>query len=162
MKTVRVKNNLILSNKSNIKFILGPCQIESSKHAFEVCDEISKLAKKLNFEFIYKSSFDKANRSSHKSKRGVGIKNGMKILSKIKDKFKCPVISDIHEIEQIEIAKKTLDIIQIPAFLCRQTQFISPSLHNLPILFGFVKLRKSRLINKKILLNNNNNNILLL
>ena len=124
MRTVRIKNNLTLSNKSNIKFILGPCQIESSKHAFEVCDEISKLAKKLNFEYIYKSSFDKANRSSHKSKRGVGIKNGMKILSKIKDKFKCPVISDIHEIEQIKIAEKTLDIIQIPAFLCRQTDLL--------------------------------------
>ncbi len=124
MKKVRIKDNLILSNKSNIKFILGPCQIESNAHAFEICDEISKLAKKLNFEFIYKSSFDKANRSSHKSKRGVGIKKGMKILSRVKEKFKCPVISDIHEKEQVELAAKTLDIIQIPAFLCRQTDLL--------------------------------------
>ncbi len=124
MKKIKITEGFSLSNKLDIKFILGPCQIESASHAFEVCDEISKLSKKLNFQFIYKSSFDKANRSSHKSHRGVGVKKGLDILGKIKDKFKCPVISDIHETNQISDAKRVLDIIQIPAFLCRQTDLL--------------------------------------
>ena len=72
MKKIKINNELSFSNDSDIKFILGPCQIESQSHALDVCEEIAKLSKKLNFKFIYKSSFDKANRSSHKSKRGVG------------------------------------------------------------------------------------------
>lgn len=124
MKNVTVKNHLKLSNKLDLKFILGPCQIESFSHASEICDEISKLSMKLNFKFIYKSSFDKANRSSHQSKRGVGIKKGLEILAKIKEKFNCPVISDVHEVEQIGAAKQILDVIQIPAFLCRQTDLL--------------------------------------
>ena len=87
MKNVTVKNHLKLSNKLDVKFILGPCQIESFSHASEICDEISKLSMKLNFKFIYKSSFDKANRSSHQSKRGVGIKKGLEILARIKEKL---------------------------------------------------------------------------
>ena len=124
MKKIKITNEISFSNDSDIKFILGPCQIESKSHAFDICDEITKLSKKLNFKFIYKSSFDKANRSSHKSKRGVGIKKGLEILSKVKEKYKCPVISDIHEISQIKPAKNILDIIQIPAFLCRQTDLL--------------------------------------
>ncbi len=124
MKNVTVKNHLKLSNKLDVKFILGPCQIESFSHASEICDEISKLSMKLNFKFIYKSSFDKANRSSHQSKRGVGIKKGLEILARIKEKFNCPVISDVHEVEQIGAAKQILDVIQIPAFLCRQTDLL--------------------------------------
>lgn len=124
MKKIKINNELSFSNDSDIKFILGPCQIESQSHALDVCEEITKLSKKLNFKFIYKSSFDKANRSSHKSKRGVGIKRGLKILARVKEKYNCPVISDIHEISQIREAKKILDIIQIPAFLCRQTDLL--------------------------------------
>ncbi len=124
MKKVRVFENFFLSNNSEVKFILGPCQIESKQHAFEICDEIEKLSKKIGFKYIFKSSYDKANRSSYKSQRGVGIKKGLDILSQIRERFSCPVISDIHDVFQCKIAKEFLDIIQIPAFLCRQTDII--------------------------------------
>jgi 2-dehydro-3-deoxyphosphooctonate aldolase (KDO 8-P synthase) len=124
MKKIKVFENFFLSNNLEVKFILGPCQIESKNHAFEICDEIEKLSKKLGFRYIFKSSYDKANRSSHKSRRGIGIKKGLDILAQIRHKFNCPVISDIHEVSQCKIAKEFLDIIQIPAFLCRQTDII--------------------------------------
>ena len=124
MKKIKVFENFFLSNNLDVKFILGPCQIESKNHAFEICDEIEKLSKKLGFRYIFKSSYDKANRSSHKSRRGIGIKKGLDILAQIRHKFNCPVISDVHEISQCKIAKEFLDIIQIPAFLCRQTDII--------------------------------------
>ena len=91
MKKIKITKDFSFSNDSDIKFILGPCQIESLSHAFDICEEITNLSKKLNFKFIYKSSFDKANRSSHKSKRGVGIKRGLEILSKVKEKYNCPL-----------------------------------------------------------------------
>ena len=124
MKKIKVFENFFLSNNLDVKFILGPCQIESKNHAFEICDEIEKLSTKLGFRYIFKSSYDKANRSSHKSRRGIGIKKGLDILAQIRHKFNCPVISDVHEISQCKIAKEFLDIIQIPAFLCRQTDMI--------------------------------------
>jgi len=134
MKKIKICNNFYFSNDTELKFILGPCQIESKDHAFEVCSEIDKLSKKLKFQYIYKSSFDKANRSSYKSKRGLGIKKGLEILAMIKEKFDCPVTSDIHEPTHCEIAKEFLDVIQIPAFLCRQTDLLlSAGKTNLPI-----------------------------
>ena len=134
MKKIKISNNFYFSNDSEIKFILGPCQIESKDHAFEICSEIDKLSKKLKFQYIYKSSFDKANRSSYKSKRGLGIKKGLEILAMIKEKFDCPVTSDIHESSHCEVAKEFLDVIQIPAFLCRQTDLLlSAGKTNLPI-----------------------------
>ena len=134
MKKIKISNNFYFSNDTEIKFILGPCQIESKDHAFEICSEIDKLSKKLKFQYIYKSSFDKANRSSYKSKRGLGIKKGLEILAMIKEKFDCPVTSDIHEPTHCEIAKEFLDVIQIPAFLCRQTDLLlSAGKTNLPI-----------------------------
>ena len=102
MKKIKIKKDFYFLTIILIKFILGPCQIESKQHAFDICNEIENLSKKLNFKYVYKSSFDKANRTSHKSKRGVGIKKGLNILSQIKDKFKCPVISDIHEASQCD------------------------------------------------------------
>ncbi|MFL2675785.1 MAG: 3-deoxy-8-phosphooctulonate synthase [alpha proteobacterium MED-G10] len=134
MKKIKISSNLYFSNDTEIKFILGPCQIESKDHAFEICSEIDNLSKKLKFQYIYKSSFDKANRSSYKSKRGLGIKKGLEILAMIKEKFDCPVTSDIHEPYHCEIAKEFLDVIQIPAFLCRQTDLLlSAGKTNLPI-----------------------------
>ena len=124
MKKIQITEDIFFSNNSEIKFILGPCQIESKQHAFDTCNEINNLSKRLNFKYVYKSSFDKANRTSHKSKRGIGLKKGLKILSQIKQKFKCPIISDIHEVSHCEIVKDYLDIIQIPAFLCRQTDLL--------------------------------------
>ena len=124
MKKIKINKNFYFSNTSELKFILGPCQIESKNHAFDICYAIDELSKKLNFQYIYKSSFDKANRTSHKSSRGVGIVDGLEILGAVKEKFNCPVISDIHEKNQIDVAKTYLDIIQIPAFLCRQTDLL--------------------------------------
>ena len=124
MKKIKIFENFYFSNNSQIKFILGPCQIESKQHAFDICYEIERLSKKFKFKYIYKSSFDKANRTSHKSKRGIGIKKGLDILSQIREKFECPVISDIHESSQCKIVKEALDVIQIPAFLCRQTDIL--------------------------------------
>ena len=134
MKKIKIFDNFVLSNNMEIKFILGPCQLESKQHAFDICNEIQSLSEKLNFKYIFKSSYDKANRSSHRSKRGLGIKKGLEILAAIKDKYKCPVITDIHESDQCEIAKNFVDIIQIPAFLCRQTDIIlSAGKTNLPV-----------------------------
>ena len=124
MKKIKIAENFYFSNNSEIKFILGPCQIESKQHAFDICSEIKRLSNKFKFKYIYKSSFDKANRTSHKSKRGIGIKKGLDILSQIREKFECPVISDVHESSQCKIAKEALDVIQIPAFLCRQTDIL--------------------------------------
>ena len=124
MKKIKIFEDFYFSNNSEIKFILGPCQIESKQHAFDVCHEIESLSKKLKFKYIFKSSFDKANRTSHKSKRGIGIKKGLDILSQIREKFECPVISDVHESSQCKIVKESLDVIQIPAFLARQTDLL--------------------------------------
>ena len=134
MKKIKINKDFFFSNEDDLKFILGPCQIESKSHAFDICSEIDKLSKKLDFKYVYKSSFDKANRSSHRSKRGVGLKKGLEILMMIKEKFGCPVTSDIHEVSQCDIAKNYIDIIQIPAFLCRQTDLLlAAGKTNLPI-----------------------------
>jgi 2-dehydro-3-deoxyphosphooctonate aldolase (KDO 8-P synthase) len=124
MKKVKINNDLSFSNSEEIKFILGPCQIESRSHAFDICSEIDILSKKLDFKYVYKSSFDKANRTSHKSKRGIGLKKGLDILAEIGEKFRCAVTTDVHDARQIEKVKEYIDIIQIPAFLCRQTDLL--------------------------------------
>ena len=117
-------NNFEISNNSPLVFALGPCQIESHSHAIETADQIKTICDKLKVNFIYKSSFDKANRTSVNSKRGIGIKESLKIFSDIKAKFNCPVLTDIHNESQCEIVKDVVDIIQIPAFLCRQTDLL--------------------------------------
>ena len=117
-------NNITFSNNLPIKLIAGPCQIESREHALETCLEIIEICSKIDINFVYKSSFDKANRTSHKTSRGVGIKKGLDILCEIKEKFNCSVLTDVHESYQCEQVSKVVDIIQIPAFLCRQTDLI--------------------------------------
>jgi len=125
VKSFEVKVGKInFSNKKKVKLIAGPCQIESRDHAMEVCSEINEICKKLNIEFVYKSSFDKANRSSYKSPRGIGIKKGLEILMEIKEKYNCPTITDVHEAHQCDEVSRCVDIIQIPAFLCRQTDLL--------------------------------------
>ncbi|MFC1807333.1 3-deoxy-8-phosphooctulonate synthase [Candidatus Omnitrophota bacterium] len=104
--------------------IAGPCVIESEKDALYHAQELVKIASKLKIPFIYKSSYDKANRSSIRSFRGPGMLKGLDILKKIREEFKVPILSDIHCREEIEEAAEVLDIIQIPAFLCRQTDLI--------------------------------------
>ena len=116
--------NVSFSNDLDIKIILGPCQIESRNHAMETCSEINEICGKLNIKYVYKSSYDKANRSSHTSARGIGIDKGIDILNEIKSKYNCPVLTDVHEVDQCKKISKYIDIIQIPAFLCRQTDLI--------------------------------------
>lgn len=129
-KLKKKQNNINLehinfSNQNPFVLIAGPCQIESSDHAFNICSEIKNIAGELNINFVFKSSFDKANRSSHKSARGIGMDKGLRILCDIKKKFQCPVLTDVHETWQCKEVAKFVDIIQIPALLCRQTDLLS-------------------------------------
>ncbi len=110
--------------KNKFIFIAGPCVIESRDKTLKVATYLKNLTSKLNLQFIFKASFDKANRTSLKSYRGPGLKKGLAILSEIKKKLKVLVLSDVHSPEQVKVLGDTLDIIQIPAFLCRQTDLI--------------------------------------
>lgn len=105
-------------------FILGPCAIESETHALFMATMIRTICRRLGIEFVFKASFDKANRTSVGSFRGPGLHEGMKILRRVKEEVGVPVISDIHEARQAEAAVEVLDMIQIPALLCRQTDLI--------------------------------------
>ena len=106
-------------------FIAGPCVIESREHALAMGRALRKLGEELKINLVYKSSFDKANRSSIQSFRGPGLKQGLEILSAVKKETGLPLISDIHEPQQAEVAAQVLDILQIPAFLCRQTDLLA-------------------------------------
>ena len=107
-----------------LAFILGPCQLENRDHAMFMAEKISKGCSPSSSNFIFKSSFDKANRASIASARGVGIEEGLKILEEVKLTFNCPVITDIHSISQCASAAEVVDILQIPAFLSRQTDLL--------------------------------------
>ena len=107
-----------------LAFILGPCQLENRDHAMFMAEKITKLCAPSSSSFIFKSSFDKANRSSIASARGVGIEEGLRILEEIKLTFNCPVITDIHTVSQCATASEVVDVLQIPAFLSRQTDLL--------------------------------------
>ena len=115
---------LNFNNEAPLKIIAGPCQIESMDHAMKMAETLADICYETSMRWVYKSSFDKANRSSVASARGVGIDEGLKILEKIKKEFGVPVITDIHAPEQAKPVSQVADIIQIPAFLCRQTDLI--------------------------------------
>lgn len=118
-------NNLSISNKNRFFLIAGPCQIESQDHAEQTAGAIKEITDSLDIGLVYKSSFDKANRSSISTRRGVGIDQGMQILNGIKHTLGLPILTDIHESYQAFIvADAGIDIIQIPAFLCRQTDLL--------------------------------------
>jgi 2-dehydro-3-deoxyphosphooctonate aldolase (KDO 8-P synthase) len=104
--------------------IAGPCVIESEAMALETAASLKEIAAELDIPFIYKSSFDKANRSSGKSFRGLGIDEGLRILSEVKRQIAVPVLTDVHTIEEIPLVASVVDVLQTPAFLCRQTDFI--------------------------------------
>ena len=116
--------NLKISNDRPFTLIAGPCQMESASHGMEMAEALVSLTKKLNIPFIFKASFDKANRTSISGIRGMGLEKAMTAFQDIKEKFNCPVITDIHEPFQCEIAAKVVDVLQIPAFLCRQTDLL--------------------------------------
>lgn len=118
-------HNFTIGNHQPLTLIAGPCQIESHDHADQLAGQIKEITDSLGIKLIYKSSFDKANRSSVNTKRGVGIDQGLQILNSIKHTFGIPVLTDIHETYQAQItADAGIDILQIPAFLCRQTDLL--------------------------------------
>ena len=124
MRTFNI-NSLPIGNHLPFVLIAGPCQIESQRHAEDTCARLIAITSLLGIPLIYKSSFDKANRSSISTKRGVGIEEGLQILNAIKHQFGVPVLTDIHESWQAkECADAGIDILQIPAFLCRQTDLL--------------------------------------
>jgi 2-dehydro-3-deoxyphosphooctonate aldolase (KDO 8-P synthase) len=114
-----------IGNKLPLTVIAGPCQIESREHAVMIATEMVKITKKLGINYIFKASFDKANRTSINGARGVGLEEGMKTFAQIKSLFPdLPIVTDIHEREQCPIVAEYVDILQIPAFLCRQTDLV--------------------------------------
>lgn len=123
-KEIKVKD-VKIGGKNPLVLIAGPCVIENEKHAVEHAKAIKDICKKEGVGFIFKASYDKANRSSVKSYRGPGIDEGLEILAKIKKDLSIPILSDVHCRTELDKAKKVLDVIQIPAFLCRQTDFIT-------------------------------------
>ena len=123
MKTVRV-GTVDFSNTAPLNLISGPCQLESLDHARMLADKLAAACEKLGVGYVFKASFDKANRTSLSGQRGVGMAEGLSILSKIREEFGCPVLTDIHDPAQCAPAAEAVDILQIPAFLCRQTDLL--------------------------------------
>ena len=117
-------NGFKISNSSKISLIAGPCQLETEQHAMDMAGKIKEIASKFKIGFIYKTSFDKANRTSLKGKRGAGIETSLPIFDKIKKELNVPVLTDVHNELQCKIVSEHVDILQIPAFLCRQTDLL--------------------------------------
>ena len=125
MSSIKVNcGNIEISNNSKICIIAGPCQLETEQHAMDMAGKIQEITKKFNLGFIYKTSFDKANRTSLKGKRGAGLEASLPVFDKIRKELNIPILTDIHNIEQCSIVSNHVDILQIPAFLCRQTDLL--------------------------------------
>ena len=125
MRNLTVKcGSIEISNDSNFCLIAGPCQLETEHHAMNMSSKIKEITSKLGINFIYKTSFDKANRTSLKAKRGIGLEQSLPIFDKIKKELNVPILTDVHNIEQCSIVAEHVDILQIPAFLCRQTDLL--------------------------------------
>ncbi len=122
-RTVRV-GSIDIANDRPFVLIAGPCAIESREHAIEVADALVAICGKAGVPLIYKSSYDKANRTSVSAGRGIGIETGLKILAEVRERFGCPVLTDVHEPPQCAVAAEYVDVLQIPAFLCRQTDLL--------------------------------------
>lgn len=125
---MKIKNVIKLDNfnigEDKLTLLAGPCAIESKNILFKTAEKLKEVTTKLNVNYVFKSSFDKANRSSISSYRGLGIEKGIDLLKEVKREFNLPIVTDIHESYQAEIAAEVADIIQIPAFLCRQTDLL--------------------------------------
>ena len=117
-------NGIVFGRDNPLVLIAGPCVIETEKDCCQIAEKIKDITIKANIPFIFKASYDKANRSSIKSYRGPGVEKGIKILSKIKKEIGVPILSDVHCCSEIDIVQDVLDVIQIPAFLCRQTDLL--------------------------------------
>tara|TARA_B100000035_G_scaffold34269_1_gene25983 strand:+ start:2173 stop:2997 length:825 start_codon:yes stop_codon:yes gene_type:complete len=125
MKNIKIAN-FEISNNNNFILIAGPCVMESESHSLMMAEKIATICQKKNINFVFKSSFDKANRSSINSKRGLDIKQAETIFNKIKSTYNCPILTDVHNESQCEFLSNSdsVDILQIPAFLCRQTDLL--------------------------------------
>lgn len=116
--------NITVGNQLPLALIAGPCQIESREHTLGMAKALKEITEKLGMGFVFKASYDKANRTSISGARGIGLEKGLDILAEVRDTFKIPVITDVHEPWHCEKAAKCVDILQIPAFLCRQTDLV--------------------------------------
>jgi len=123
MKTVTV-GQLNIANNLPFTLIAGPCQIESEAHAMEIAGALKSMATTLNLGIIYKSSYDKANRTSASAARGIGMAKGLEILARVRETFNMPVLTDVHDAAHCAPAAEAVDVLQIPAFLCRQTDLL--------------------------------------
>ena len=122
-KTIKI-SNFSIGNQLPMAVIAGPCQIESRAHAIDIAGQMVEITKELGVNYIFKASFDKANRTSIHSPRGVGLEEGMRTFAEIKKLYNCPIVTDIHECAQCSIVAEYVDMLQIPAFLCRQTDLV--------------------------------------
>jgi 2-dehydro-3-deoxyphosphooctonate aldolase (KDO 8-P synthase) len=116
--------DLTIGNDLPLTLIAGPCAMESRQHALETSLALKEFADELGFGLIYKSSFDKANRTSIDSPRGIGLSQAMEIFEEVREKTGCPVVTDVHEPDQCAIVARSVDVLQIPAYLCRQTDLL--------------------------------------
>ena len=116
--------NFEIANNKPFTLIAGPCQLESEAHAIKISSELKKITTDLGINLIYKTSFDKANRTSLKGKRGMGLEKSLPIFDKIRKEIGIPVLTDVHTAEQCQLVKDFVDVLQIPAFLCRQTDLL--------------------------------------
>ena len=125
MTTKEIKiGTVTIGGKAPIALITGPCQLESRDHTMFMAEAIAKACAPTGTGFIFKASYDKANRSSISTQRGIGMDEGLKILAEVRDAFGCPVLTDVHDAAQCAPAGEVVDVIQIPAFLCRQTDLL--------------------------------------
>jgi 2-dehydro-3-deoxyphosphooctonate aldolase (KDO 8-P synthase) len=125
MTNIKVNcGNIEISNNNKICIIAGPCQLETEQHAIDMAGQIKEITSKFNMGFIYKTSFDKANRTSLKGKRGAGLEQSLPIFDKIKKELDVSILTDVHNAEQCSLVAPHADILQIPAFLCRQTDLL--------------------------------------
>ena len=125
MSSIKVNcENLEISNDNKICIIAGPCQLETEQHAMDMAGKIKEVTNKFGLGFIYKTSFDKANRTSLTGQRGAGLEASLPVFDKIKKELNVPILTDIHNAEQCSLLANHVDILQIPAFLCRQTDLL--------------------------------------
>ncbi len=124
MKPIRV-GRLVMGGGAPLALIAGPCVIEDEAMTLEIARYLKELTGKIEIPFIFKASYDKANRTSREGYRGPGLTRGLEILQRVREEFDIPVLSDVHRFEEIDPAARVLDVLQIPAFLCRQTDFVA-------------------------------------
>ena len=121
--------NVTVGNNLELVLIAGPCALESREHAIEMCHALVEMTSEMKIGFIYKTSFDKGNRTSISSSRGIGMDLGLPILADLRSRFGCPVLTDVHTAEQCQPVSEVADVLQMPAFLCRQTDLLIAAAH---------------------------------